>query len=65
MVGNGAVLATVFASAHVSISEDVKPLMRRGAFKGLDFALRDSRQKSSFLPTLDGTKSSLGFKAEG
>lgn len=40
MVGNGAVLATVFASAHVSISEDVKPLMRRGAFKVLDFALK-------------------------
>lgn len=40
MAGNGAVLATVFASVHVSISEDVKPLMRRGAFKGLDFALK-------------------------
>lgn len=33
------VLATVFASAHVSLFEDVKPLMRKGAFKRLDFAL--------------------------
>lgn len=38
MVGNGAVLATVFASSDVSLSEDVKPLLR--AFKGLDFALQ-------------------------
>lgn len=33
------ILATVFASAHVSLSKDVKTLLRRGAFKGLDFAL--------------------------
>lgn len=47
MAGNGAVLATVFASAHVILSEDVKPLLRRGAFKGLDFALK--RQKAEIL----------------
>lgn len=34
------VLATVFTSAHVSLFEDVKPLMRRGTFKGLDFCTR-------------------------
>lgn len=47
MDGHGAVLATVFASAHVSLSEDVKPLLRRGVFKGLDFALE--RQQAEFL----------------
>lgn len=31
MVGNGAVLATVFASANVSLSEDVKPLADKGS----------------------------------
>lgn len=40
MVGNGAFLATVFACAYVSLSEDVNPLLRKGAFKGLDFALQ-------------------------
>lgn len=39
MVRSGAVLAIVFASANVNLSEDVKPLLIRGAFKGLDFAL--------------------------
>lgn len=39
MVGNGAVLAIVFASAHGSLSEDVSPLLRKRAFRGLDFAL--------------------------
>lgn len=39
MDGNGAVLATVFASACVSLFEDVKPSLRKGAFKGLEFAL--------------------------
>lgn len=33
MVGNGAVLATVFASSDVSLSEDVKPLLRREHLK--------------------------------
>lgn len=40
------VLATVFASAHVSLSEDVKPSLRRGAFKGLDFALEGQQAET-------------------
>lgn len=51
MIGNGAVLATVFSSADVSISEDVKPLLRRGAYKGLDFALEGTAGRNShFCP---------------
>lgn len=40
------VLATVFASAHVSLFEDVKPLMKRGVFKGLDFALEGGQAET-------------------
>lgn len=40
------VLATVFASAHVSLFEDVKPLMRKGAFKRLDFALEGGQAET-------------------
>lgn len=42
MIGNGA----VFASAHVSLFEDVKPLMRKGAFKRLDFALEGGQAET-------------------
>lgn len=47
MIGNGAVIGTVFASVHVSLYEDVKPLLRSEAFKGLDFALE--RQQADIL----------------
>lgn len=40
------VLATVFASAHVSLFEDVTPLMRKGAFKRLDFALEGGQAET-------------------
>lgn len=41
-------LATVFASSHVSLFEDVKPLMRKGAFKRLGFAL-EGRQAETLI----------------
>lgn len=58
------ILAVVFTSAHVSLFEDVKPLLRRGAFKGLDFAL-ERRQAETFISAQFGQhKISLQFKAE-
>lgn len=39
MDGYGVVLVIVFVSVYVSLFEDVKFLLRRGVFKGLDFVL--------------------------